>query len=314
MAYSNFEPFSSEDISDDEWNANVARWRAAQGRWDSVAPPLDALDAGGQFDPTNSDLAAAIGQAEMSHTDWQLARAQQIAARDGDSTISGEGGDDQLDGGAAGDEVVTPTPASTVPPSQPIDPQRIQVFQPGPDGKLHPIPGWHTTGPFDFGEWSHNIDWSGVAEDLANIGVDAAMSMEGVGVLRAVQRGTATNVGRMTAEAARKQLRRRGAAGVGEEIHHSVSLNGIGRTVENWRNHPAFLKVLPKADHRRLTGSWQGLPQYGPIQRFIVGTPNWMKTVPAWLGVHGFDWFAGPHGQSPANSNLGDPTVPPTLR
>jgi hypothetical protein len=48
------------------------------------------------------------------------------------------------------------------------------VFQTGPDGKLHPIPGWHTTGPFDFKAWSHNIDWGGVAEDLGKIGVGVA--------------------------------------------------------------------------------------------------------------------------------------------
>jgi hypothetical protein len=48
-----------------------------------------------------------------------------------------------------------------------VDPNRTEVFQPGPDGKLRPILGWHTTGPFDFGKWAHNIDWGGVGLDLA---------------------------------------------------------------------------------------------------------------------------------------------------
>jgi len=48
------------------------------------------------------------------------------------------------------------------------------VFQTGPDGKLHPIPGWHTTGPFDFPTWSHNIDWRGVGNDLGKIASGAA--------------------------------------------------------------------------------------------------------------------------------------------
>jgi len=32
MAYSRFEPFSSVDIPDDEWEANAAQWRRAQDR------------------------------------------------------------------------------------------------------------------------------------------------------------------------------------------------------------------------------------------------------------------------------------------
>jgi hypothetical protein len=51
---------------------------------------------------------------------------------------------------------------------------RTDVFQRGADGKLHPIPGWHTTGPFDAGAWSHNIDWGGVGKDLGNIASGAA--------------------------------------------------------------------------------------------------------------------------------------------
>jgi hypothetical protein len=50
-----------------------------------------------------------------------------------------------------------------------IDPAQTQVFQPGPDGKLRSIPGWHTTSPDDFGGWSKNIDWKGVGHDLGNI-------------------------------------------------------------------------------------------------------------------------------------------------
>lgn len=50
-----------------------------------------------------------------------------------------------------------------------LDPSRTEVFQRGPDGKLHAIPGWRTTGPFEFGEWSRMFDWGGVAGDLTDI-------------------------------------------------------------------------------------------------------------------------------------------------
>jgi hypothetical protein len=61
----------------------------------------------------------------------------------------------------------------------PIDPSTTDVFQRGPDGKLHPIPGWRTTGPFDVGTWAHNIDWAGALSDLGNIGGWAATILSG---------------------------------------------------------------------------------------------------------------------------------------
>lgn len=66
---------------------------------------------------------------------------------------------------------------SAAKPNPRIDPSRTDVFQRGPDGKLHPIPGWRTTGPFDFATWSHNIDWKGVGRDLEAIGTAAATIM-----------------------------------------------------------------------------------------------------------------------------------------
>jgi hypothetical protein len=100
---------------------------------------------------------------------------------------------------------------------------------------------------------------------------------KGIGVLKE---------GSVTADAARKVLRRVGVAGQGEEIHHSVPLDGLGRNVQDWRNHYAFLKVLPTEQHRRLTGSWAGKPRYDPFRRAWYGTTDWMKTGLA--GVTGY--------------------------
>jgi hypothetical protein len=49
---------------------------------------------------------------------------------------------------------------------------------------LHPIPGWHTTGPFAFKEWSHNIHWGGVAKDLGEIGAGAATFFTAAGMAK----------------------------------------------------------------------------------------------------------------------------------
>lgn len=53
------------------------------------------------------------------------------------------------------------------------DPYRTEVFRRGLDGKLHPIEGWTTTGPFEFGRWARNIDWLGFAHDMADLGARA---------------------------------------------------------------------------------------------------------------------------------------------
>lgn len=52
----------------------------------------------------------------------------------------------------------------------------------GPDGKLHPVPGWRTTGPFDFGKWAKKFDWGGVAGDLTDITTGALDFMSGGGL------------------------------------------------------------------------------------------------------------------------------------
>ena len=60
-----------------------------------------------------------------------------------------------------------------------IRPNLGEVFQHGADGQLRPVDGWHTTGPFDFSDWSHNINWRGVGEDLGDI---ASGAIGGLGV------------------------------------------------------------------------------------------------------------------------------------
>lgn len=100
---------------------------------------------------------------------------------------------------------------------------------------------------------------------------------KGVGVLKD---------GSVTANAAAKKLRRLGVAKSGQEIHHTIPLKGTSRTAQDPRNHYAFLKVLPKDQHRRLTGSWNGKPRYDPIRRVWYGTTDWMKAVPT--GVSGY--------------------------
>lgn len=148
------------------------------------------------------------------------------------------------------------------PPSQ-IDPSKTSVFQTGPDGKLHPIPGWHTTGPFDFPTWSHNIHWGGVAKDLGEIGAGAATFFSGAGfgadLLSALGPEAETAVAEGIAESP-------AAKAVADAIHrHHVDPKYMGGAADGEqvdlveRLHRAFHSMLDKA-HREA-----GLPPRGGI-------------------------------------------------
>lgn len=99
----------------------------------------------------------------------------------------------------------------------------------------------------------------------------ARAASKGIGILKK---------GSVSANAAAKQIRKAGLAGKGDEIHHTIPLNGKSRTAQDPRNHYAFLKTLPKEQHRRLTGSWEGKPRYDPIRRIWYGTTDWQKSGP----------------------------------
>jgi len=125
---------------------------------------------------------------------------------------------------------------------------------------------------------------------------------KGIGVLKK---------GSLTANAAAKAYRRAGMAGVGEEIHHTVPLNGTSRQAQDWRNHYAFLKNLPIEQHRRQTGSWLRdgvrMPQYGPLGKAWYGTTDWMKTVPVGLAAYAADAV-----ENLSRANFAPPARPPS--
>ena len=108
----------------------------------------------------------------------------------------------------------------------------------------------------------------------------ARAATKGIGILKK---------GSVSANAAAKQIRKAGLARKGEEIHHTIALNGTSRTAQDPRNHYALLKTLPKEQHRRLTGSWEGKPRYDPVRRIWYGTTDWQKSVPTAIGSYAAD-------------------------
>jgi len=65
----------------------------------------------------------------------------------------------------------------------------------GPDGKLHAVPGWRTTGPFELGEWSRMFNWGGVAGDLTDITTGALDFMGGGGLAGEIVKGLGYAIG-----------------------------------------------------------------------------------------------------------------------
>jgi len=145
-------------------------------------------------------------------------------------------------------------------------------------------PAWEAAGDLQDGNYggaAFNTAMAvGDALPLGAIFKGAKAAEKGIGILKK---------GSVSANAAAKQIRKAGLAGKGEEIHHTIPLDGTSRTAQDWRNHYAFLKTLPQETHRRLTGGWNGKPPFDPIPRIWHGTTDWQKTVPTAIASYAAD-------------------------
>ncbi len=91
--------------------------------------------------------------------------------------------------------------------------------------------------------------------------------------------------------------------GKNQEIHHTIPIAGgkfipraDRKTVELYRNHPANLKIMDKAMHRRMTGKYtdpdtgQVFEQFKAAQRAWHGTNALQKTTGAAAAATIADW------------------------
>lgn len=163
------------------------RWRSVQAAADVQRPASQTTTSdGGLWDGegTGSTAGAFNGGNGPSNGMGQAGGPEVMPAamqNGGLVLASANGRGSNLGDPSSSTGNISPAPSRSVQQISRPDPQRTDVFQPGPDGKLHPIPGWHTTGPFDFGVWSHNIDWPGVAKDLGTIASSAGDSLAAAG-------------------------------------------------------------------------------------------------------------------------------------
>lgn len=178
-------------------------------------------------------------------------------------------------------------------PRSPVDAagKVLRDFQNGPDiprpslaQSFIPVvgPAWEAAADLQ------DENYAGAAFNGAMAVADALPVGVAVKGLNAARKGvTVFKKGSLTANAAASRLRDWGIAKKGQEIHHTIPLDGIGRGEQNWRNHYALLKVLPEETHQRLTRtSSTGKPRFDPIRRIWYGTTDWQKAVPA--GVAGY--------------------------
>ncbi len=137
-------------------------------------------------------------------------------------------------------------------------------------------PAWDAAADLQEGDYAGAaLNGAFAVADLLPVGVavrGVRSAQAGIGILK---------TGSVSGNASAKAMRARGVAGKGEEIHHTIPLKGKSRTAQDPRNHYALLKVMPKAEHRRLTGTWQGQPRYDPVRRVWYGTTDWQKVAPA---------------------------------
>ena len=127
-----------------------------------LAPPLDDSLPGAEWQRRRTmELAAVAPQPEVAAPRLSDQMPPEVWQRVRTADVSGAPGR------------TAPPEAPSAASRAPIDPARTPVFERGPDGKLQPVAGWHTTGPFDVGAWAHNIDWLGVVRDLGDIAVGA---------------------------------------------------------------------------------------------------------------------------------------------
>ena len=119
---------------------------------------------------------------------------------------------------------------------------------------------------------------------IANAGLAVSDLAPGAYALKAGAKGLG-KTGSHTWNATRKWMSRNGRLQPGQHGHHGlIPHKGWGKIVpEIIRNHPVNITATRDvADHMRIHGSYKGLPQYGPVERYWRGSPDWAKRAHVW--------------------------------
>lgn len=179
-----------------------------------------------------------------------------------------------------------------------------RIPPPGPIASLVPVvgPAWQVAADLE------ERDYLGAALNAGFLAADILPVGVGIRGVRAARMGIgAWKTGSVSADAARKMMKARGFTQPGQEVHHTFALRGKNRNAQDWRNHYAFLKPLPREIHRRLHGRWNGAPKYGPAARLWHGTTDWQKAAPTAIFAKGAD--AGENAVRPTREVVRRPAL-----
>lgn len=91
--------------------------------------------------------------------------------------------------------------------------------------------------------------------------------------------------GSHTWNATRKWMGKNGIAEAGQHVHHGViPRGGVGKYVSDAiKNQPWNATPMPSPEvHGRIHGPYKGQPQYGQLERYWRGAPDWAKRAHVW--------------------------------
>lgn len=172
--------------------------------------------------------------------------------------------------------------------------------------KLPPIsdPGAWADAPIIGPGWEAAYDLqrgnlSGAALNLAMTAVEISPFSPALRVLKVVRALNKMRRGPLLAKEATQRARIRKIEDLAArtrktrkqyEVHHTEPMKGADSSAIGLsQNHPGNLKVMEKATHRRLTGSWNGQPQFGRIRQVRHGTNALQKARAASTTAVGAD-------------------------
>lgn len=120
---------------------------------------------------------------------------------------------------------------------------------------------------------------------VVNAGLAISDLAPGGYAVKAGAKGLIKAGGSHTWNATRKWMGKNGLAAPGQHVHHGIiPRGGVGKYVPDAiKNQPWNAAPMPSPEvHGRIHGGYKGQPQYGQLERYWRGTPDWAKRAHVW--------------------------------
>lgn len=120
---------------------------------------------------------------------------------------------------------------------------------------------------------------------IVNAGLAASDLAPGAYAIKAGAKGLIKVGGSHTWNATRKWMGKNGVLEASQHGHHGIiPRSGIGKYVpDSIKNQPWNITAMPSREvHGRVHGPYKGQPQYGQIERYWRGAPDWAKRAHVW--------------------------------